>query len=102
MTGRVCEVHGEWSASGVCRWCEPAWNPVWPLYRPTVADLPIQSPVVLEWQHAALRWERVRCRWNAKANEVLWRDAEGRAYVWRAWLSQVDRAYRASLPEVPP
>lgn len=23
MTGRVCPVHGEWSATGVCRWCEP-------------------------------------------------------------------------------
>lgn len=22
MTGRVCEVHGEWSESGTCRWCE--------------------------------------------------------------------------------
>lgn len=23
MTGRTCPVHGEYSASGVCRWCEP-------------------------------------------------------------------------------
>jgi hypothetical protein len=23
MTGRFCEVHGEYAADGVCRWCEP-------------------------------------------------------------------------------
>lgn len=22
MTGRVCTVHGEWTATGLCRWCE--------------------------------------------------------------------------------
>jgi hypothetical protein len=146
MTGRVCPVHGEYAADGICRWCEPedaahlealhvplyaevpppgdlteamvglserlpptsptmyettftltekteeayVWRLEWTgldvakilrtyqpeylarigfkaIYCPTPADLPIQPPVVLEYQHAALRWERVARRWATKA-----------------------------------
>jgi hypothetical protein len=29
MTGRFCEVHGEYAPTGTCRWCEPAPANTW-------------------------------------------------------------------------
>jgi hypothetical protein len=135
MTARVCPVHGEWSATGICRWCEPEETPLpakplmylgikvntreeageifadmlgpppdvakilrtyepWYLARIgfmaihllTAADLPIQPPAVLEYQHAALRWERVARRWATKHGPWTLRDF---AQQWQLFFDKL-------------
>jgi hypothetical protein len=60
MTGRVCAVHGEWSAIGVCRWCEPTL--------PSVEVLTQKNPA----PDAALRQAKVKDAIPCRCGEYFW------------------------------
>ncbi|HEY2848372.1 MAG TPA: hypothetical protein VGI97_00715 [Gemmatimonadaceae bacterium] len=85
MTARVCPVHGEWSASGVCRWCEPKTLLDVALSGPKVMSLPVAEATPWAANRTSREW-RVDAVPSPTGYETTFTLAEkvADAYVW--WL----------------
>lgn len=91
MTGRTCPVHGEYSASGACRWCEP--KPVTfldvALSGPKVRPLPVSEPT--PWVRKPREWrlDAVPAPTGYETTFTL-TEKIADAYVWRLeWTEAV-------------
>jgi hypothetical protein len=85
MTGRVCPVHGEWSDTGICRWCE---EPKQPEPRKVHPDVPKGSTFCRCGEYAWVSWCPANEREGVIAGvfhgpaQCFKPDAEPPAYDW--------------------